>query len=110
MNYIRSNKVISKDNDIAQTLNFFFFNIATNLEIPEYIYNNSRYENAADPFKEINFEIKLPKHTHYRRSVQRKTPTNTPRVFQVETTWKRPFPRRFNLEYTWCVCRDTRQP
>ena len=34
-------------------------------------------------------------------------PTNTPRVFQVETTWKRPFPRRFNVEYTWCACRVT---
>ena len=33
-------------------------------------------------------------------------PTNTPRVFHVETTWKRPFLRRFNVEYMWCVCRD----
>ena len=32
-------------------------------------------------------------------------PTNTPRVFHVETTWKRSFPRRFNVEYTWSVCR-----
>ena len=32
-------------------------------------------------------------------------PTNKPRVFHVETTWKRPFPRRFNVEYTWCVGR-----
>ena len=33
-------------------------------------------------------------------------PTNTPRVFHVEKTWKRSFPRRFNVEeYTWCVCR-----
>ena len=31
--------------------------------------------------------------------------TNTPRVFHVETTWKRLLPRRFNLESTWCVCR-----
>ena len=30
---------------------------------------------------------------------------NTPRGFHVETTWKRPFPRRFNMESTWCVCR-----
>ena len=27
-------------------------------------------------------------------------PTNTPPVFHVETTWKRSFPRRFNVEYT----------
>ena len=32
-------------------------------------------------------------------------PTNTPYVFHVETTWKRSFPRRFNVEYTWNVCR-----
>ena len=31
--------------------------------------------------------------------------TNPTRVFHVETTWKRPFPSRFNVEYTWCVCR-----
>ena len=33
-------------------------------------------------------------------------PANTPGVFHVETTWKRRFSRRFNVEYTWCVCRD----
>ena len=32
-------------------------------------------------------------------------PTNTPRVFHVEATWKRSFPRRFNVEYMWSVCR-----
>ena len=32
-------------------------------------------------------------------------PTNTPRVFHVETTWKRTFPRSFNVEYKWSVCR-----
>ena len=32
-------------------------------------------------------------------------PTNTPRGFHVETTWKRPFPRRFNVEPAWSVCR-----
>ena len=32
-------------------------------------------------------------------------PTNTPRVFHLEKTWKRPLPRRFNVECTWCVCR-----
>ena len=30
---------------------------------------------------------------------------NTPRVFHVETTWKRKFPHRFNMDYTWCVCK-----
>ena len=33
------------------------------------------------------------------------TPTNTPRGIHVETTWKRSFLRRFNVEATWCVCR-----
>ena len=31
-------------------------------------------------------------------------PTDTPRGFHVETTRKRSFPRRFNMESTWCVC------
>ena len=31
---------------------------------------------------------------------------NTPPVFHVETTWKRIFSRRFNVEYTWFVCRE----
>ena len=39
----------------------------------------------------MNFDISLP--------------TNTPRGFHVETTWKRPFPRCFNVQSTWCVCR-----
>ena len=33
-------------------------------------------------------------------------PTNIPRVFHVETTWRRSFPRRFNVEYKWSVCRE----
>ena len=35
------------------------------------------------------------------------TSTNTPCVFHVETAWKPPFPCRFNVEYTWCVCRES---
>ena len=34
------------------------------------------------------------------------TPANTLRVFHVKTTRKRSFLQRFNVEYTWCVCRD----
>ena len=30
-------------------------------------------------------------------------PTNTQRVFHVETTWKLQFPRRLKVEYTWCI-------
>ena len=37
-------------------------------------------------------------------------PTNTPRGFHVETTWKRSFSRRFNVESTWCVCKDYQCP
>ena len=33
-------------------------------------------------------------------------PTNIPRGFHAETMWKRSFPRRFNVESTWCVCRE----
>ena len=39
------------------------------------------------------------------RFFQSMLPTNKPRVFHVETAWKRSFPRRFNVEYTWYVCR-----
>ena len=31
-------------------------------------------------------------------------PANAPPVFHVQTAWKRLFPSRFNVEYTWCVC------
>ena len=31
-------------------------------------------------------------------------PTTIPLGFHVETTWKRSFPRRFNVESTCCVC------
>ena len=31
--------------------------------------------------------------------------TNTPRIFHVETTWKRAFPYRFKVGYTWCICK-----
>ena len=34
-------------------------------------------------------------------------PTNAPRVFHVETTWKQSFSRRFNMEYLWYACRET---
>ena len=37
-----------------------------------------------------------------------KIPTNSTREFHVETTWKRSLPPRFNVEYTWCVCREAR--
>ena len=33
------------------------------------------------------------------------TPQTLTCVFHVEMTWKRLFPRRFNVEYTWSVCR-----
>ena len=32
-------------------------------------------------------------------------PTDTPRVFHVETTWKRTISRLLNVEYTRSVCR-----
>ena len=42
---------------------------------------------------------------HYNLIKSGTFPTNTPRVHHVEKTWKRSFPRRFNVEYTWYVCR-----
>ena len=39
---------------------------------------------------------------------ERRNPTNTPRVFPVETTWKRSFPCRFYVEYTWSVCKKSK--
>ena len=42
----------------------------------------------------------------YLLKIPARTPTNTSREFHVEATWKRPFLRRFNVESTWCVCRD----
>ena len=33
-------------------------------------------------------------------------PTNTPRVFHVETTWKWSFPLVFNVEHTRCICEN----
>ena len=33
-------------------------------------------------------------------------PTNTRRLFHVETTWKKLFPRCFNVEYMSCVWRE----
>ena len=45
---------------------------------------------------------------------KREYPTNASRGFHVEMTWKRPFPSRFSVESTWCVCRvvfkDIRNP
>ena len=38
-------------------------------------------------------------------SLQQRDPTNTPLGFHVETTWKRSFPPRFNVQSTWCVRR-----
>ena len=32
-------------------------------------------------------------------------PANKPRVFHDEKTWKQKFPRRFNVEYKWSICR-----
>ena len=32
-------------------------------------------------------------------------PTNTPRGFHFETTWKWPLPRRFNVKFMWFACR-----
>ena len=38
----------------------------------------------------------------YTQDKKIESPTNTSRAFHVEM-WKRPFPRRFNVEHTWCI-------
>ena len=42
-------EIISEDRYVAQTLNSFFSNIATNLKIPASVDSNSNLENVTDP-------------------------------------------------------------
>ena len=42
---IENAKIISEDNDVAQSLNSFFSSIVTNIKILEYTCNNSNSEN-----------------------------------------------------------------
>ena len=60
----------------------------------------------------VNYDTKL-KHMYLCTNLPKKcklsnkgSPTNTRRGFHVETTWKRLFPRRFNVESTSCVGRE----
>ena len=60
----------------------------------------------------VNYDTKL-KHMYLCTNLNKKcklskkgSPTNTPRGFHVEATRKRSFPRRFNVESTWCVSRE----
>ena len=46
---IENDKIISEDNDVAQSLNSFFSSIVTYLKIPEYTDNNFNSENITDP-------------------------------------------------------------
>ena len=46
---VENNENISEDRDVAQTLNSFFSNIATNLKIPAYADSNSNLENISNP-------------------------------------------------------------
>ena len=59
-------------------------------------------------FVNLNIKVWL-KHQNFQILILTNTripfPTDTPRVFHVETTWKRTIPHRFNVEYTWSVCR-----
>ena len=62
--YVENNEMISKDKDVAQTMNSFFSNIVTKLEIPEYIDNNSSFENIANPI--IKLILKYRSHLDIR--------------------------------------------
>ena len=44
----------------------------------------------------VKMLFKIIIHPHFPRTI--------PRAFHDETTWKRSFPLRFKVEYTWCVC------
>ena len=47
---VENDEIISEESNVAQTLNFFFSNIVTNLKIPEYKdYDISFNENVSDP-------------------------------------------------------------
>ena len=46
---IENDKIISEDSHVAQSLNFFFSSIVTNLKIPEYTDSDSSSENITDP-------------------------------------------------------------
>ena len=46
---VENNEIISEDSDVAQTLNYFFSNIVTNLKTPAYADSNSNLENVSDP-------------------------------------------------------------
>lgn len=41
---------------------------------------------------------------HKQNSQNSSIPTNILSVFYIKATWKRLFPRRFNMEYACCVC------
>ena len=62
--YVENNEMISKDKDVAQTMNSFFSNIVTKLEIPEYIDNNSSFENIGVPI--IKLILKYRSHLNIR--------------------------------------------
>ena len=58
--------------------------------------NANFYHNIQFVFKESNCELEVAHGITYKHVTH---------VFHVETTWKRSFPCRFKIEYTWCVCR-----
>ena len=56
----------------------------------------------------LKWSFFIIKQNNIHKKIQKFTcnPTNTPRAFHVETTWKHSFPRHFNVKYTWNVCRE----
>ena len=70
------------------------------------------YQTQKEKYRAIYFEaydnvINGIKERFHQPDFEIYKPKNTPRVFHVETTWKLQFPRRFNVEYMWCVCSKT---
>ena len=92
---------------ICVTFNSFFLTCSKKYRISIFSKNKGKTESE--------FESKLflinarsvfrTRSNIYDRAFLQMYPTNTPRVFHVETTWRRLFPRRFNVKYTLRVCR-----
>ena len=80
----------------ASQLISFMYEIYESLDCPTPTNMRSAFLDACKVFDKVWHEGLIFKLKTY--------PTNTPRGFHVETTWKRPLPRRFSVEFTWCVC------
>ena len=73
----------------GNVINMWVLNIPITVELPEDLRACQHC---------LNSYLKCFLFCNKQHSFISKLPTNTPRVFHAETTWKRPFPRCFNVE------------